>query len=100
MIDGKMIKKKVNMHGEGLRGLRFRFTFTNKTINFWTGLQDNQDVFAFPEERQKASALFGGSVYPLLQHNPYAIEKAFIIKWLALLSAKVELHFRGFIRKP
>jgi hypothetical protein len=28
---------------------------TNKSINIQTGLQDKQDIFAFPEERQKAT---------------------------------------------
>jgi hypothetical protein len=32
----------------------------NETIDFWTGLQDIQDFFAFPDERQKASSLFEG----------------------------------------
>jgi hypothetical protein len=51
---------------------------TNKSINIQTGLQDKQDIFAFPEERQKAS----------------------IIDFLVLFSAEAELRFLGFIRKP
>jgi len=37
-----------------------------------TGLQDKKDIFAFPEERQKASSLFEGklSLIELKNSNP------------------------------
>jgi len=36
------------------------YPVTNKSINIWTGLQDKENIFAFPEERQKPSSLFKG----------------------------------------